>query len=235
MRGSNPLRGLRAAREKNPTRVVLAEEEYLVLLKMSDRVDWRFRVALVLAHETGIRIGAIRQLPWFDIDFEGRTILWRAEHDKSGYEHTTPVTDDALAALREARNPNPETGEAPVLPAPRNPSACIRAALAGMVGQGREVGGAGAQARQGLALATAEVRLRPHRPVTSAPTKDSFGRLWKLVGDLAAEIAKRRESNGWNPTSQSRKFNVHEHMRIYDHLPGWQGATQSGAATGRNV
>ncbi len=50
---------------------------------------------------------------------------------------------------------------------------------------------------------------------------DSFGRHWKL-GDLAAEIANRRESNGWNPASESRKFNGHEQMRIRDLLPGRQ-------------
>ena len=67
---SNPLRGLRTPTEKNPTRVVLAEDEYRALLKMASRVDWRFRVALVRAHETGHRIGAIRQLQWSDIDSE---------------------------------------------------------------------------------------------------------------------------------------------------------------------
>ena len=82
----------------------------------------------VCGHETGHRIGAIRQLRWEDIDFEGATILWRAEHDKSGHEHATPVTGDALAALDEARRTNPGTGEAPVLPAPRNPLACAGAA-----------------------------------------------------------------------------------------------------------
>ena len=125
---SNPLKGLRTPTEKNPTRVVLAEEEYRVLLKVSRRVDWRFHVALVLAHETGHRIGAIRQLQWSDIDFEGGTILWRAEHDKSGYEHFTPVTPEALSALSEARGPSPLTGKAPVLPAPRNPLAAVGAA-----------------------------------------------------------------------------------------------------------
>ncbi len=65
---SNPLRGLRTPTEKNPTRVVLSEDEYQALLGVSRRVDWRFRVALVLAHETGHRIGAIRQLRWADID-----------------------------------------------------------------------------------------------------------------------------------------------------------------------
>ena len=50
---SNPLKGLRKPTEKNPTRVVLGEEEYRALLQGSRQVDWRFRVALVLAHETG--------------------------------------------------------------------------------------------------------------------------------------------------------------------------------------
>ncbi len=126
----NPFKGLRKPTEKNPNRVVLAEEEYRALLKVSSRVDWRFQVALVLAHETGHRIGAIRQLRWTDIDFEGGTVLWRAEHDKSGHEHLTPATVEALDVLGEARRRNPGLGEAPVMPAPRNPSKCIGSRLA---------------------------------------------------------------------------------------------------------
>ena len=121
---SNPLRGLKLPKEKNPTRVVLSDEEYDGMLRVSHRVDWRFHVALVLAHETGHRIGAIRHLRWSDIDFEDRTILWRAEHEKSGYEHVTPVTAEAIAALEEAQRRNPGNGDTPVLPATRNPSEC---------------------------------------------------------------------------------------------------------------
>ena len=126
----NPLKGLRKPTEKNPTRVVLTEEEYGALLEVSGRVDWRFRVALVLAHETGHRIGAIRHLRWNDINFEGRTIRWRAEHDKSGHEHVTPVTAEALEVLEEARRNNPAPGEAPVLPAPKSPSRSMGSGLA---------------------------------------------------------------------------------------------------------
>ena len=123
--GSNPLKGLKTPTEKNPTRVMLTEEEYRVLLHVSLEMDWRFHVALVLAHETGHRIGAIRQLQWSDIDFEERVVLWRAEHDKSGYEHRTPVTAEALAALEEARKRNPVTGHTLVLPSPQDPSRCV--------------------------------------------------------------------------------------------------------------
>ena len=89
-------------------------------------MDWRFRVALVLAHETGHRIGAIRKLQWTDTDIEGRTIRWRAEHEKTGCEHTTPLTDAAIAALEEAQERNPARGNAPVLPSTQDPSICVR-------------------------------------------------------------------------------------------------------------
>ena len=80
----------------------------------------------MLAHETGHRIGAIRKLRWADIDIEGRTIRWRAEHEKTGYEHRTPLTDEAIAALDEALGRNPASGNAPVLPSTQDPSICVR-------------------------------------------------------------------------------------------------------------
>ena len=126
---SNPLRGLRTPTEKNPTRVVLSEEEYQALLRVSRKVDWRFHVALVLAHETGHRIGAIRKLRWADIDLEGGVVRWRAEHEKTGYEHCTPVTDEALVALEEARRQSPGNGGAPVLPASTDASRCAGRSL----------------------------------------------------------------------------------------------------------
>ncbi len=121
----NPLKGLKTPTEKNPTRVVLGEEEYQALLKVSHRVDWRFHVALVLAHETGHRIGAIRQVRWSDVDIEAGVIRWRAEHEKSGYAHRTPVTAEALVVLEEARKKNLRIPNAPVLSAPRSPSKCV--------------------------------------------------------------------------------------------------------------
>ena len=121
----NPLKGLRKPREKNPARVVLSEDEYRALLGVSRQVGWRFHVALVLAHETGHRIGAIRKLRWEDIDFEGREVRWRAEHEKTGYEHITPLTDEALAALEEARRMGAGTGNAPVLPSSKDATRCM--------------------------------------------------------------------------------------------------------------
>jgi integrase len=122
---SNPLRGLKTPTEKNPTRVILTEEEYRAMLGVSRQVGWRFHVALVLAHETGHRIGAIRKLRWSDIDVDTGIIRWRAEHEKTGYEHTTPVAAKAKSVLRQALARNYGTGDAPVLPASTDTSRCI--------------------------------------------------------------------------------------------------------------
>ena len=155
---SNPLKGLTPPAEKNPTRVVLTEAEYQELLRVSREVDWRFHVALVLAHETGHRIGAIRQLRWSDVDVEGEVIRWRGEHEKTGYEHLTPVTAEALAVLQQARRRNPGIGaEGPV--EVREPFAGAR-----LVEQGRSARRAGTKAWPRLALPEAEVRLGPHGP-----------------------------------------------------------------------
>ena len=128
---SNPFRGLRTPAEKNPARVILTEAEYKALLRVSSAVDWRFRVALVLAHETGHRIGAIRQLRWSDIDLEGEVVLWRREHEKTGHEHRTPLTPAAVDVLTEARRRNPGIGDVPLLPAPMDPSRSVSHPQAG--------------------------------------------------------------------------------------------------------
>jgi integrase len=112
----NVLKGFKPPKEKNPLRVALTQDEYEALLGVAGQVGWRFKVALVVAHETGHRIGAIRQLMWSDIDLEGSSILWRAEHEKTGFEHVTPMTPELKAVLNEALRLNPRIGDAPILP-----------------------------------------------------------------------------------------------------------------------
>jgi integrase len=74
----------------------------------------------VLAHETGHRIGAIRQLRWSDSDLEKATVRWRAENDKIGFEHVTPLTTEAVTALKAARKASPSIGDAWVFPSPED-------------------------------------------------------------------------------------------------------------------
>lgn len=80
------------------------------MLKVASEVDWRFRLALILANETGHRIRAIRRLRWSDIDISEELIRWRATEDKSGHDHLTPIRPEALGALKRARAHRPAVG-----------------------------------------------------------------------------------------------------------------------------
>jgi integrase len=86
--------------EKNPRRGIIYEEDYVRLVDVASRVSPLCKLALVLAHETGHRINAIRLLRWSDVDFDRRTVRWRAENDKQGEEHTSPLSGKLLIALR---------------------------------------------------------------------------------------------------------------------------------------
>jgi integrase len=116
----NPLRGLPLPKEENPKRPMAFQESYEAMLKVADSVDPRFGLALVLANETGHRIGSIRQLRWSDVDLREKRITWRAENDKLGKQHVTPLSDAALAAFEAERKKNPAVGEAWIFPAPGN-------------------------------------------------------------------------------------------------------------------
>jgi len=89
-------------REKNPEGPSLSDSRYKAILAAAAEIDWRLGVALVLAHETGHRIGSIRTLPWSDIDQERGWTRWREETDKVDWEHHTPVTAEAVQALEVA-------------------------------------------------------------------------------------------------------------------------------------
>ena len=123
----DPLAGkrLELPKEKNPVRVAVTEAEYQRLLAVADQIDWRFKGMLILAHETGHRIGAIRQLLWSDIDLDARTIRWRAETEKTGYQHVTPITEPAAVALRSVQATRPGIGDAPIFPADKNPGQSV--------------------------------------------------------------------------------------------------------------
>jgi integrase len=112
----NPLKGLPLPREESPKRPVVTQERYEAMLAVAGEVDWRCELALILAHETGHRIGAIRKLRWSDIDLERRVVRWRAEDDKIGFEHVTPLSEAAVEGLDRVRHEAPAIGEAWLLP-----------------------------------------------------------------------------------------------------------------------
>jgi integrase len=75
----------------------------------------------VVAHETGHRVGAIRQLRWSDVDWVGAMVRWRPELDKTGKDHETPLTQDALFALRLMQAHSGAIGDILIFQAPKAP------------------------------------------------------------------------------------------------------------------
>ena len=118
----NPVAGLPLPKNESPMRPVLTQEQYQALQEVAQAMDWRFGLALTLAHETGHRIGAVRKLRWSDIDLEEASVRWRGENDKIGFEHVTPLSDIAVDALRAVQRSQGVIGETGVFPSPRNPA-----------------------------------------------------------------------------------------------------------------
>lgn len=112
----NPLAGYEIVEEANPRRPVFTEAQYQALLGVAGTFPPAFRLLLELAHETGHRIGALRALRWSDVDLAAGRIRWRAASDKIGWEHATPLTAAARAALETYRAAQPGIGETLVVP-----------------------------------------------------------------------------------------------------------------------
>jgi len=116
----NPLAGYRITEEANPKRPVFTEAQFQKLLGVADTFPPAFRLLLELPHETGHRIGALLALRWSDVDFAAGRVTWRAASDKIGWEHTTPLTTTARAALEAYRARCPGIGESLVFPGSRH-------------------------------------------------------------------------------------------------------------------
>lgn len=128
----DPTRGLEIPKEKDPKRPVCDDDRYEALLEVADAVRMErgedparsyLRELLVLAAETGARIGAIVRLRWSDWLPDEATygaLRWRAEGDKSGRSRVVPVTPEVRSVLERHRQRRPGVGEAWMFPAPRS-------------------------------------------------------------------------------------------------------------------
>jgi len=99
----DPLAGFRFKVQTTPRRPILTTEQYEALVAIAGDIDPLFKLAVVLCRETGHRSSAVRLLRWEDIDLDQEAVHWRAANDKSGFDHTTPLSAASVAALRDAR------------------------------------------------------------------------------------------------------------------------------------
>jgi len=64
----------------------------------------------LLALNTGLRRGELRQITWADIDLRAKVLTVRAGYAKSGKERHVPLNSEALAVLKAWRKQRPEDG-----------------------------------------------------------------------------------------------------------------------------
>ncbi len=117
----HPLVGYTPPAETSPRRPIVTASQYEALLAASDDIPPLFRLALIVVHETGHRIGAVRLLHWVDIDLARQLVRWQGENDKIGYEHETWLTPAAVEALKTARRSQAVVSEW-VFSAPSDPA-----------------------------------------------------------------------------------------------------------------
>ena len=120
----NPFLGFRAPRNKSPKRPIVTEEQYQLLLNVAATIDPLCRSLLVLVHETGHRISAVRHLRWSDVEFRSLTprVTWRAAVDKVRHEHSTPLSQAAVNELQLLWKARRAIGDGLIFPSPADPS-----------------------------------------------------------------------------------------------------------------
>ena len=135
---SNPLAGVRSAREANPKRPVTSWERFqttgTAMRELAEKnlnnparhQKWlRMELALVLAEATGRRLGAIRHLVWPDFNFDAATIRWRAEPDQEQGGGAVPPPPPARGEHGGSR-PNLGAPWGPPFPPPKTPPPGVR-------------------------------------------------------------------------------------------------------------
>ena len=116
----NPLKGLAYPSGESPRRPMLGEDRYRRMRAVASRVHRLCEAFIVVAHETGHRAGAVRQLRWSDVDLARAVVVWRPEVDKIGFGHKTPLSDEAVLILKRLRRTSPNIGDDWIFPSPTN-------------------------------------------------------------------------------------------------------------------
>jgi hypothetical protein len=117
----DPTRGQKVPSERNPTREWLDDEEFEAMVAAADTVHPFVHSLLVIAGESGRRIGAIVALRYSDWMPEAGSygaLVWRADSDKLGQTWTAPVTPRLRDEIQRLIRERPGIGDAYMFPAP---------------------------------------------------------------------------------------------------------------------
>lgn len=118
----HPLKGMPWPRPVSIRRPIVTGQQVAAMRAVAPLVDPLADLLFVVCHQTGHRIGAVRQLRWSDVDESNGQVRWRAEFDKRRNEHETPLTETAALALSNARRDRRQVGDGWVFPSPADPS-----------------------------------------------------------------------------------------------------------------
>lgn len=117
---SGDLRGALPPADEKHLASLTDPKSFAALLRAIDSYEGSIvvRAALRLAPLVFVRPGELRAAEWAEIDFEAREWRIKAERMKMRQQHIVPLSDQAIAILREIQ---PLTGETPfVFPTPRS-------------------------------------------------------------------------------------------------------------------
>ena len=108
--------------EASPRRPATNENEYGRLANAATELGGMAPLFLLVVHETAHRCSAVGLLRWSDLELSDKPgenwVRWREENDKIGFQHRTPLSSDAVDALKAARKAGGSIGDAWVFPSP---------------------------------------------------------------------------------------------------------------------
>ena len=142
----NPVRGYDVPTEKNPRRPVATEDRYEATRAKTDEVTMEVRwhgksktvrsylsEVLDIVSGTGRRLSAVLQLQYENLQLQDGphgAIRWPAATDKTGRETLVPISPVVRAALDRVLRERPGIGQAPLFPAPGDPTKPVTRHLA---------------------------------------------------------------------------------------------------------
>lgn len=131
----SPVQGLKMPLDGEPRRPVVTSERFAAVREAAERVEMEDRAhggerrvsylpeILDLLWLTGHRVTAVLKLQWQDVvlEVEGMpqgAIRWKGANDKTGFEHTVPMSAAIRAVVDRIRRQRPGVGAAYLFPKP---------------------------------------------------------------------------------------------------------------------